>query len=252
MNKKRQICWADFATGFFAGVALALLIALFTVPTQIKAIIQDNNGSSSTTSNDGESKAEAGELRQYITTQKEWLVTTEDGTTLNFYTPEGWYSLADQYADGLTEYYGVELTDIGVACVGNNSDQYQATAIINSRPLSNTADTLKKIYGDEYDESKMLYSSTYNYMKDGTEPDESETIEELDSITANGHTYRVFVHGYDTEYYTNEEQTETTTVHTDEVLAYSDTEDPVEIICYMSEFDKDELISKLKEFLGAE
>ena len=41
-------------------------------------------------------------------------------------------------------------------------------------------------------------------------------------------------------------------VHTDEVLAYSDTEDPVEIICYMSEFDKDELISKLKEFLGAE
>lgn len=252
MNKKHQICWADFFTGFFAGLAIALLIALFAVPSQIKSAVQGTGGINSTSSSDGEQKVEEGELRQYVTDKMEWEVETSDGATLKFYTPEGWYSLADQYADGLTEYYGVELTDVGVSCVGNAKDQYQATSIINSRPLSATAETLKTIYGEEYDETKMLYSSTYNYMKDGTEPEEGETIEELDSITADGHTYRVFVHGYATEYYTNEEQTETTTVHTDELLAYSDTEDPVEIICYMAEFDKDELVSKLKEFLGAE
>lgn len=249
MNKK-GISWKDVFLGFFAGVALTAVIAMFTIPSIIRSSV--GTGTQTADNTQSSSSEDIGELRQYVTTQKEWETVTSDGTTLKFYTPEGWYSLADQYNDGLTEYYGVELPADNIACVGDNTDQYKATCLINSRPLSNTSEVLSTIYKDEYDEATMLYSDTYEYMKNGTEPTDT-TIEELESITSgDGHVYRVFLHGFDTEYYTDEEQTETTTVHTDEIISYSDTEDAVEIIMYMAEFNKDEAIAKLREFLGAE
>lgn len=244
--------WRDFFAGFGAGAACVALIALLMVPSMIREAV----GTKSATSAEAESTTDEepeSELKQYDTTIKEWDVELSDSSTLHYTTPNEWFSLADQYNDGLIQYYGKELSAEGIVCVGDNKDQYNATMIINARPLSDVEEVLKTIYEDEFNAEEMMYSSTYTYMKDGTEPDDGSTVEELDSIvSADGHTYRIFHHAYDTEYYTDEEQTETTTVHTDELLGYSDTEDTVEIIMYMTEFNQEAGIAKLKEFLGAQ
>lgn len=250
MNNKMN--WRDFFAGFGAGAACVALIALLMVPSMIREAV----GTKSATSAEAESTTDEepeSELKQYDTTIKEWDVELSDSSTLHYTTPNEWFSLADQYNDGLIQYYGKELSAEGIVCVGDNKDQYNATMIINARPLSDVEEVLKTIYEDEFNAEEMMYSSTYTYMKDGTEPDDGSTVEELDSIvSADGHTYRIFHHAYDTEYYTDEEQTETTTVHTDELLGYSDTEDTVEIIMYMTEFNQEAGIAKLKEFLGAQ
>lgn len=247
-----KINWRDFFAGFGAGAACVALIALLMVPSMIREAV----GTKSATSAEAESTTDEepeSELKQYDTTIKEWDVELSDSSTLHYTTPNEWFSLADQYNDGLIQYYGKELSAEGIVCVGDNKDQYNATMIINARPLSDVEEVLKTIYEDEFNAEEMMYSSTYTYMKDGTEPDDGSTVEELDSIvSADGHTYRIFHHAYDTEYYTDEEQTETTTVHTDELLGYSDTEDTVEIIMYMTEFNQEAGIAKLKEFLGAQ
>lgn len=244
--------WRDFFAGFGAGAACVALIALLMVPSMIREAIGTKSATSIETEAATDEEPES-ELKQYNTTIKEWDVELSDSSTLHYTTPNEWFSLADQYNDGLIQYYGKELSADGIVCVGDNKDQYNATMIINARPLSDVEEVLKTIYEDEFNAEEMMYSSTYTYMKDGTEPDDGSTVEELDSIvSADGHTYRIFHHAYDTEYYTDEEQTETTTVHTDELLGYSDTEDTVEIIMYMTEFNQEAGIAKLKEFLGAQ
>lgn len=244
--------WRDFFAGFGAGAACVALIALLMIPSMIREAVGTKSVTSAETEDVTDEEPES-ELKQYDTTIKEWDVELSDSSTLHYTTPNEWFSLADQYNDGLIQYYGKELSADGIVCVGDNKDQYNATMIINARPLSDVEEVLKTIYEDEFNADEMMYSSTYTYMKDGTEPDDGSTVEELDSIvSADGHTYRIFHHAYDTEYYTNEEQTETTTVHTDELLGYSDTEDTVEIIMYMTEFDQEAGIAKLKEFLGAQ
>lgn len=244
--------WRDFFAGFGAGAACVALIALLMVPSMIREAVGTKSETSAETEASTDEEPES-ELKQYNTTIKEWDVELSDSSTLHYTTPNEWFSLADQYNDGLIQYYGKELSADGIVCVGDNKDQYNATMIINARPLSDVEEVLKTIYADEFNAEEMMYSSTYTYMKDGTEPDDGSTVEELDSIvSADGHTYRIFHHAYDTEYYTDEEQTETTTVHTDELLGYSDTEDTVEIIMYMTEFDQEAGIAKLKEFLGAQ
>lgn len=244
--------WRDFFAGFGAGAACVALIALLMVPSMIREAVGTKSATSIETEAATDEEPES-ELKQYNTTIKEWDVELSDSSTLHYTTPNEWFSLADQYNDGLIQYYGKELSAEGIVCVGDNKDQYNATMIINARPLSDVEEVLKTIYEDEFNAEEMMYSSTYTYMKDGTEPDDGSTVEELDSIvSADGHTYRIFHHAYDTEYYTDEEQTETTTVHTDELLGYSDTEDTVEIIMYMTEFDQEAGIAKLKEFLGAQ
>lgn len=249
--------WRDFFTGFAAGLALMALIMVCMVPGMLKDAVGSKPADAKDSTEEVDSAEETedkdeAELKQYDTTIKDWEVTLSDSSTLHYSTPADWFSLADQYNDGLIQYYGKELPDTGIVCVGDNKDQYNATMIINARPLSQVQTVLETIYEDDFNAEEMMYSSTYTFMKDGTEPDDGSTVEELESIvSADGHTYRIFHHAFDTEYYTNEEQTETTTVHTDELLGYSDTEDAVEIIMYMAEFDQDAGIAKLKEFLGA-
>lgn len=242
--------WRDFSTGFAAGAALIMVIVFFTIPGMLKEVVGANPSTESVDS--AEDKEDEPELKQYDTTIKEWDVELSDSSKLHFTTPADWYSLADQYNDGLIEYYGKELSADGIVCVGDNKDQYKASMIINARPLSDVEEVLKTIYEDEFNADEMMYSSTYQFMKNGTEPTDGSTVEELESIvSSDGHTYRIFHHAFDTEYYANEEQTETQTVHTDELLGYSDTEDTVEIIMYMSEYNQEEGVAKLKEFLGA-
>lgn len=250
MANKNGICWRDFFTGFVSGVALILIFTVFMLPNMVKDVIGTNQTSKADSEEATEEDTSA-DLKMYVTDKKEWAITTDDGATFNFHTPEGWYSLDDQYNDGLIQYYGMDLPSDGIACVGDAKDQYDATFIINARPMSDVKTVLQTIYGEDYSDEEMLYSDTYLYMKDGTEP-EGSTIEELDSIVADGHTWRVFKHGYDTEYYTDETQSETETVHTDELLAYSDGDDTVEVIMFMAEFNQENGIAKLKEFLGAE
>lgn len=243
--------WRDFFTGFASGAAIFAVVGFLTVPGMLREVVNQAPSSDTETSEDKEKEDEP-ELKQYDTTIKEWDVELSDSSKLHFTTPAEWYSLADQYNDGLIEYYGKELSADGIVCVGDNKDQYKASMIINARPLSDVEGVLKTIYEDEFNAEEMMYSSTYQFMKDGKEPEDGSTVEELESIvSADGHTYRIFHHSFDTEYYTNEEQTETQTVHTDELLGYSDTEDTVEIIMYMNEFNQEEGVAKLKEFLGA-
>ncbi len=247
MPNKNKMNWRDFLTGFACGVGLLAVIFACIIPS----IIRESRGSADSTNSTEETEtASDSELKKYVTDKKNWEVTLSDNTVLKYNTPEGWFSLDDQYQDGLVEYYSSELPDTGIVCVGNDSDQYKATMIINARPLSNVSEVLSVIYGEEYNEEEMLYSDTYKYFKDGTESEEADNEFLTELTSADGHVYKFYHHGFDTEYYTNEEKTETDTVHTDEIIGYSDTEDPVEVIVYMKDYDKETGLSFVKEFLG--
>lgn len=256
--KGNPINWKDFIIGVFLGAAFVSLVMVFYIPNlMIKtggSTAVNSPGQPSGSSNATDEPSSTIEHKSYVTDTKDWTITTESGETMKFYTPDGWYSLTDQYVDNLASYYNVEVDETNLVCVGNNAAQYQSTATVNMATLSKLHEIMEIMYADDENVNvdDLQYSEAYIYMTTGSLPEgvgDSYTIEEKDTIEKDGITYRSFLVGYDTEYYTDDTKTETTTVHTDELMCYSDTKDAVEIVVYMSEWDTDEALKYLHTFI---
>lgn len=252
--KKRPFNVVDFGLGLLLGLVIALLFA----NNQLSKIATGNAGTSSgdkQVSINGDSDVVSTTQKDYDTNIKDWTMTCADGTEFSFKTPENFYSLSDQYADTMTQYYGTEFSADNTVCVGDDQQQYQSSVLINASPLSNTKKVVEAVYADDdsVNVDDFKYSEAYQYILTGEMDESIENVEllELDSITTTqGKTFRVFQVDRDTEYYTDDTQTETTMVHSTELIAYSDNEDAMEVLVYMNEFDKDAGIKYLTEFLN--
>ena len=256
--KGDQIHWKDLLIGMFFGIALSFAVMLFYLPTLLL-----NSGSGVGTAQSRQDQGDAKESdptsstiehKNYVTDKKEWEINTASGESLHYTTIDGWFSLSDQYVDSLASYYNIDVDETNLICIGNNAAQYSSTATINATTLSKLHEMLSIMYAGNTDVNvdDIQYSEAYIYMTTGELPEDvgdSFTIEEKDTIVSNGITYRSFLVGYDTEYYTDDTMTETTVIHTDELMAYSDTEDAVEIVVYMAEWDTDAAVGYLRNFI---
>lgn len=250
--KESRICWKDFIIGFCMATWILLVVYLaFLKP-----------GTTSTSDTDSAVAATEGsseEVISYDTDIKNWELTTDSGETVKFTTPDGFYSLSDQYLDNLKTYSGVDtLESDDMIVVGDEDSVYSSNTVINVDTLSNVSNMLRQLYGDSYDAESMTLSEAYVYMTTGELPDDvplNYEIEEIKTYEVNGITYKCYEVNYDTEYESesaDEESTETGTeiVHTQQIACYSNTEDAIELICYQTTFNRDEALGYIEEFLG--
>lgn len=190
---------------------------------------------------------------------------TVDNKKLTFHAPTGYYSITDQYLANMGAYYGKEdLKSDSFYVVGNNQVSSSATKVINANKLSDVKNILKQLYGKEYKEDQVKEAVAVTYMKTGKLPKDlpdNYKIKELDKIkVAGGITFTVYEINYDTTYDLTDKDSDkqskkgkkkAETVHSQEICAYSDTDDVVEIVLYQEVFDKAEALKDIKAFLGA-
>lgn len=246
------------------GVLVACVVFLVLENVGLQQRLADQNSGES----DSKESAEAeSTITKYETDIKTFDIKTSDGQTMTFNAPKDWYSLTDQYVENIRSFYEKEDLKVeNMYVVGDSDTETTVSALINAAPVSTVKDIMVQLYGEEYDEEEMLVSEAYTYMTTGKLPEDlpdNYTLDEIDSVKVGDVTYKMYDINYDNTYVDGEESTEaleengteeqgTTTIHTEKIACYSDTEDPIEIILYMSEFDKDKGVAYLKEFLGAE
>ncbi len=218
-------------------------------------------------------------VESHETDIKDWSMKLDSGEEVSYHTPEGFYSLTDQYIENLKSYYQSDsITSDSMICVGDKDTPYDSGTVINANKLSDISNMLKQLYGDEFKEEDVVQSEAYTYMTTGKLPEElpdNYKIDEIDTYTVDGIEYVAYEVNYDMTYQLEDEETSTeetpteytdeslsqesteestepseTTVHTQQVCCYSKTDDSVEILIYQSEFNRDEAVKLLKEFLG--
>lgn len=259
---------------FLAGICVTtwVVIAVFfsaggSININGNAVKED----ASTTSTDS-STSEADEAEEKNWNTKELKKTVDvDGKKITLYAPKGYYSITDQYLANMGSYYGkTDLKSDSFYVVGNNEISSSATKVINANKLSDVKNLLKQLYGDEYKDDEVKEAFAVTYMKTGKIPKDapdSYKIDELDKFKVNGVTFTVYEINYDTTYDISDDGTNATesdskskkdkdskkteTVHTQEICAYSDTEDILEIVLYQEVFDKEVALKDIKAFLGA-
>lgn len=257
-KNNNSFSWRDFAVGALTAFAICGCIGIF----YLAGIVSDKQSTSTTVSEntvDPTAQQSEEEVVEYDTDIAEFDIKCEDGTEHHFNTPEGFYSLSDQYIANLRKYYGVEtLPGDNVVVVGDAMSPYDSGTVINASSLSQIREMLKELYGDDYNEDDILYSEAYTYMTTGELPEslpDNYEIDELATYTVNGIKYVTYEVNYDTTYETKSDDTTvsentTETVHTQQLACYSKSEDSMEIIVYMQEFDRDTALSYLQEFIG--
>lgn len=262
MKKRTHVDWISFLVGAFMATWICILIYTFCLPdkasTETSTTSTETSTEATKTGDDSEVREDGSTLTAYNTGIKEWKFNVDD-KELTFNTPEGFYSLSDQYLENISEYYGVEnLTSDTIAMMGDNSELYSSNTVISVDVISDVANIMKQIYGDDFNEDELVTSEAYTYMTTGELGDDlplNFEIDEVGTYEVDGVTFKSYNVQYDTEYATSESVSENatedvTTVHTQQLVCYSDTEDPIEIVIYQTNFNREEAVNYLKEFLG--
>lgn len=245
MNKIKTNPLCAFLIGALTATWVLILVYCFALAPNT---VNESTVSSDTTES---------ETKSYNTTIKDWKVKTDSGEEFTFHTPDGYYSLSDQYLDEMYSYYGAQLESDSIIVIGDSTDTTSVSNYINANTLSDVSNMLEQLYGDEYSEDEMVVSEALHYMQNGELPTElplNYTINEIKTFDVNDTIFHVYSVAYDIEYVieSDDESTEasTYTQHVEQVLCYSETEDPIEIVVTQTVFDEDEAIELLTEFLG--
>lgn len=243
---------------FIFGIAVGLCIGLLFGFLQLKTLYV--NQPTTTTKTEGSnqnliSNSTSETLKTYNTSVIEWNVTSTDGKTFHFKTPNGYSSMTDQYVESLLQSYGISTPEDNIVCIGDTGQQYTSTILINAAPISKVKEIVTAMYADDpaVDLDDFKYSEAYQYMLTGETPeaDLGVVITELESITSSeGNTFRVFQVDRDTEYYTDDTMTDTQIIHSTELAAYSEDIDAIEILIYMQSFDMNTAVSLMTEFIN--
>ncbi len=247
---------------------LLVLIGVIIV-TQLFCILGEicklNNFDSDKTESTNDAADNETTMKNWNTDIKEWSIKTDSGEEIKLHTPDGFYSLTDQYLDSLGSYYDKDsIVSDSMVVVGDDASTYSAKTVINANRLSDTFSMLKQLYGEDFKKDEMVDSEAYTYMKTGKLPEElplNYKIDEIDTYTVDGIEFVAYEVNYDTEYdmstdetasgsATEDTEAKKETVHTQQISCYSKTEDSVEIIIYQTDFDRDSAVKILKEFIG--
>lgn len=243
-------------TSFLAGSLLSVIV---TVAFFECVVIKNDTHVEDTVvqeMKEDESKADS-EVTAYNTQIKQFEIKTASGETVYCSTPEGYFSLTDQYIDNLETYYNIdEIKSENMVVVGDSAEPYSSKSVIDANCLSDVKEMLAQVHKDDegYDPDEVLESEAYTYMKTGKLPEnipDNYRIKEVDSFKQGDITFRVFKVEYDTDY-EGETEEDKTTVHTEQLAAYSDTEDAVEVILIQESYDQKKGLRDIREFLNAE
>lgn len=183
----------------------------------------------------------------------EVTVNLESGEELTYYIPEDHYYLTDNYLASVKYSYNAEndLESPGLIVTGNESSVYGSSEAINATPISGIKVLMKGLYGDDVEIGDLAYSEAYTYMVTGEVPETNALnyeIEEVATVEKDGITYKAYHVSYDIDYSGTGE--EDSIVHSEQLMCYSDTEDPMEIIIYTGGYDEERSLELLHTFLG--
>lgn len=265
--KKHNICWLDFFMGVLTASVVWLLVYAIIVTPKINAGTTTASNtttpsvSSSVKSNDSQDTVDE-TVVQYQTDIQSATFHLVD-KDISFTTPDGYYSLTDQYLASLGEYYGIETDGVeNVFVVGDATNSTSCSTMLNVTPFSDLDVLLQRVYGDEYVKEDMLYSDAYKYMTTGELAEDLPldfTLIQYPTITGtSGVEYTVYSLSYTLTYtYYDENDVAQSTPLTGyipnyELCAYSNTEDVCEVIVSMATFDADSAYTLLCEFVGGE
>lgn len=180
------------------------------------------------------------------------ILTPEGAASVTFNIPEDHYYLTQSYIDTVAQTYGIDAT---LACdnlivTGNADSVYGAEEAINATTISGLKKLMTELYGDTVDVDALAYSEAYQYMTTGTIPETgllNYSIELVDTIEKDGVTYKAYHVSYDVDSYGTGKEEDY--IHSEQLMCYSDTEDPIEIIIYTGEFNKARALELLHTFI---
>ena len=183
-------------------------------------------------------------------------LSLNSGEDIVLHVPTGHYKTSGDFVNTIVNTYGVDSVDLSrTLFTGSSNTLFGSEQAINCMAFSNLTEILTDL-GVE-DVSAVEYSTAYTYMKTGEitpgEYEENYKLEELEAITCGSITYRVFEVYYETpttvvDPETNEEVV--TSMTTNCLQVYSDTEDTLEIIIYTGDYNRETALDLLKQFLG--
>lgn len=183
----------------------------------------------------------------------EVTVDLESGESLTYYIPDEHYYLTDNYLASVKASYNAanDLESPGLIVTGNEPSVYGSSEAINATPISGIKVLMQGLYGDDVEIGDLAYSEAYTYMTTGEIPETEAlnyTIDEVATVEKDGITYKAYHVSYDIDYSGTGD--ENSIVHNEQLMCYSDTEDPMEIIIYTGDYDEERSLELLYTFLG--
>lgn len=208
-------------------------------------IVEDESSDSVTT--------ETLELPEGTKDVHEVTVDLESGESLTYYIPDEHYYLTDNYLASVKASYNAanDLESPGLIVTGNEPSVYGSSEAINATPISGIKVLMQGLYGDDVEIGDLAYSEAYTYMTTGEIPETEAlnyTIDEVATVEKDGITYKAYHVSYDIDYSGTGD--ENSIVHNEQLMCYSDTEDPMEIIIYTGDYDEERSLELLHTFLG--
>lgn len=263
--KNKSFHFGDFYLGLLSGCVILMFVYIVFLnnPNSDKSVsgTKETVSGSAIESDADDITLESADSKEdadafvYETEIKDWPIKLGD-KNVTYHTPEGFFSLSDQYLENLSDYYKVDsISTDSLVVVGDADTPYSSKTIINADTISDVQNILSQVYGDDFDASEVIESEAYVYMKTGKVPEnaaDNYKIEEVKTYKVDGIEYVAYEVNYDTTYEAEEEGEKDETVHTQQISCYSKTDDAMEIIVYQAEFDRESALNALEEFLGVE
>lgn len=265
MNKKKSIIFATSLMVVVVGVSA--LTSYLTTRTMLKNADPAPAVSETTELSQAEVLHEdTGEVLTY-TTGGTATINTESGESIDVIIANDQYDISADYLSILAKGFGTsaEITADNLVITGDKPSVTQSVNSINAAPFSDIFDIYCQIYGEEFEAEGVegIWSPAYTYMKTGELPEgvpDNYIVEDYSTINTEGIEWKLYNVNYDTDttQYLDasgnplpEEEVVPTSMHTQFLVAYSNTEDAIEIMCYEENNNPEVQLQMIKDFLGA-
>lgn len=208
-----------------------------------------------------------GEVKTYVA-GGEAIIRTTSGEEIPVKIADDQYLISEDYLSILAKGFGTTETikADNLVITGNKPSVTQSLTSVNAATFNDIFEIYCQIYGEEFRSEGVegIWSPAYTLMHTGSLPEDlpdNYTVEEYGEITHNDITWKFYEVNYETDetIYTDaagnelpEEEVVPNIVHTQFLVAYSDTEDPVEVMCYEENNNTDNQYKMILDFLKVE
>ena len=183
------------------------------------------------------------------------LVAGDATYTMN--VPEGFSDLTSEYRTNMMNYYGITMNNVNMFTVGDSGSTGSSQILMNASTVDSYKEILAQLKSVEKDSIKdeelspAYYYHVNNKVVDNA-PDNYK-IELLEEFKVDKSVVKVYKESYDLtqEYTVSGNETESYTTHCFDVIAYTDSSNPLEVICYIDEDKVDQGVKYIKDMFGA-
>ena len=207
---------------------------------------------------------ETGEVKTYFTGGTA-TINTSSGESIDVKIADNQYLISEDYLEILAKGFGSDAKIVAdnLVITGDKPSVTQSTDSVNAATFSDIFNIYCQIYGEDFRSNgvEAIWSPAYTLMVTGELPEQlpdDYSAKPYGVLEHNGITWKFYEVAYSTDETIRtdisgnalpEDQIIPNVLHTQFLVAYSDTEDPVEIMCYQKDNNTDVQYAMICDFL---